>query len=425
MSLEQLLAEIHSPKMVKVRQSFPRPTLTDIPQAIRETLGGPEILGRIKRGDKVAVTAGSRGIANIALILREIVANLLAVGAEPFLVTAMGSHGGATAEGQVEVLRSLGISEETVGARIHSSMEVVQIGVSEGGLPVFFDKYAATMADATVVVGRVKPHTSFHGSYESGLAKMIAIGLGKQKGAEICHAAGPAQMSQRIEDLATVAIETSNVIFGVGILENAFDETCKIVALPREEILAREPDLLEEARGNLPQILFSDYDVLIVDEIGKNISGLGMDTNIINRFPTSAVKFEPTMQRIVVLDLTEKSHGNFHGLGLADVCSKRVFEKLDFNQTYPNPLTSRVPEASRIPMVMPTDRLAIKAAIQTCCDVDYNQIKMIRIKNTLKLEEIFISEHLIPQARLDSRLEIVGDLLPMHFAEDGSLLELC
>jgi len=351
------------------------------------------------------------------------VANLRAVGAEPFIIPTMGSHGGATAEGQDEVLRSLGISEKTVGAPIYSSMDVVQVGESVGGMQVYFDKYAATKADATVVVGRVKPHTSFHGSYESGLAKMIAIGLGKQKGAEICHAAGPAQMSRRIEDLARVSIENSNVIFGVGILENAYDETCKIVALPREEILALEPGLLQEARGYLPQILFTDYDVLIVDEIGKNISGLGMDTNIINRFPTSAVKCEPTVQRIVVLDMTEKTQGNFHGLGLADVCTRRVFEKLDFNQTYPNPLTSRVPEASKIPMVMPSDLLAIKAAIQTCCDVDYNTIKMLRIKNTLKLDEIFISENLLAQARLDSRIKIVREPQPMRFAESGDLLE--
>ena len=335
----------------------------------------------------------------------------------------MGSHGGATPEGQVEVLHSLGISEETVGAPIYSSMDVVQIGESVGGIPVYFDKYAATKADATVVVGRVKPHTSFRGSFESGLAKMVAIGLGKQKGAEICHAAGPAHMSQRIEDFARTAIEKSNVIFGVGILENAYDETSKIVALPKEEILAREPELLREAKANLPQILFEDYDVLIVDEIGKNISGLGMDTNIINRFPTLAVKCEPTMQRIVVLDVTKETHGNVHGLGLADVCTRRVFEKIDFNKTYPNPLTSRVPEASKIPMVMPSDRLAIQAAMQTCCDVDYNKIKMVRIINTLKLDEILISEHLLAQARLDSRIEILGDPRPMRFAESGDLLE--
>lgn len=422
MSIEQLLAHVQIPKMFKVRQNFPRPVLVDVAKAVREEMQRTGILSRIKNGDKIAITAGSRGIANIVLILREVVATLKATGAEPFIITAMGSHGGATVEGQVEVLHSLAISEESVGAPILATMEVLQVGVSAGGMPVYFDKYAAE-ADATVVVGRVKPHTSFRGSYESGLAKMIAIGLGKQRGAEICHAAGPSKMSQRIADLARTAIEKTNVVFALGILENAFDETCKIVALPKEEIMMLEPELLQEAKANLPKILFAKYDVLIVDEIGKNISGLGMDTNIIHRFPTPAVQFEPSMQRIVVLDLTEETHGNIHGLGLADVCTRRVFEKIDYSKTYPNPLTSRLPEASKIPMVMQSDMLAIKAAIQTCSDIDYTKIRIVRIKNTLRLDEIFISEHLLDQARSDSRLEIVTDPQPMVFQESGDLLK--
>ncbi|GAB6152280.1 lactate racemase domain-containing protein [Desulfosporosinus burensis] len=422
MSLEQLLAHVQIPKMVRVRQNFARPILTDIPETVREEMQRPEILGRIKSGDKIAVTAGSRGIANIVLILREVVANLKAIGAEPFIIPTMGSHGGATTEGQVEVLHSLGISEESVGAPIKATMDVVQVGVSAGGMPVYFDKYAATVADATVVINRVKPHTSFRGSYESGLAKMIAIGLGKQRGAECCHSGGSGKMSKRIADIAQTSIEKTNIVFALGIIENAFDETCKIVALPKEEIMTQEPELLEEARTNFPQILFPKYDVLIVNKIGKNISGLGMDPNIIKRFPTLAMQFEPSMQRIVVLDLTDETHGNFHGLGLADVCTKRVFEKIDYNKTYPNPLTSRLPEASKIPMVMENDILAIKAALQTCSNVDYSKIKIVWIKNTLKLDEILISEHLLDQVRSDSRLEIVGDPQPMVFNERGDLL---
>lgn len=420
MSIEQMLSHVQIPKMVRVLQNFPRPVLADVAKAVRQEMQRPEILGRIKSGDKIAITAGSRGIANIALILREVVANLQAIGAEPFIVPTMGSHGGATAEGQVEVLHSLGISEESVGAPIHATMEVVQVGVSVGGLPVYFDKYAAE-ADATVVVNRVKPHTSFRGAYESGLAKMIAVGLGKQKGAEVCHSGARAKMSHRIADLAQTAIGKTNIVFALGVIENAFDETCKIVALPKEEIMAKEPELLQEARTTLPQILFAKYDVLIVDKIGKNISGLGMDTNIIQRFPTLDVQFEPSVQRIVVMDLTDETHGNFHGLGLADVSTRRVFEKLDYSKTYPNPLTSRLPEASKIPVIMQNDILAIKAAIQTCCDVDYTKIRMVRIKDTLKLDEILISEHLLDQARSDPRLEIVGDPQPMVFNEKGDL----
>jgi len=421
-SLEQMLSHIQIPQMATIRQCFPRPVLKDVAGAVRAELARPEILGRIKSGNRVAVTAGSRGIANIALILREVAASLKAAGAEPFIVPAMGSHGGATAAGQREVLRGLGICEETVGVPIRATMDVVQVGESAGGIPVYFDRYAALLADATVVVGRVKPHTSFRGAYESGLAKMIAVGLSKQRGAEVCHATGPGNMSRRIEDIALTAIGKTNVLFAVGILENAYDETSKIVALPREEIMAKEPGLLQEARANLPQILLSKYDVLIVDEIGKNISGLGMDTNVINRFPTSAIVCEPSVQRIAVLDITDETQGNVHGLGLADVCSQRLFAKIDFARTYPNPLTARAPESSKIPMVMPNDLLAIKAAIQTCHDVDYSKIRMIRIKNTLKLDEILISEHLIEQSRLESRIEIVGDPHPMVFAENGNLL---
>lgn len=421
MSLEQMLSHIQIPQMVLVRQRFPRPVLKDVAGAVRAELGRPEILGRIKSGDRVAITAGSRGIANIALILREVAVSLKAAGAEPFIVPTMGSHGGATAAGQREVLRGLGICEETVGVPILATMEVVLVGVSAGGIPVYFDRYAA-LADATVVVGRVKPHTSFRGAYESGLAKMIVVGLGKQRGADVCHATGPGNMSRRIEDIALTAIEKTNVLFAVGIMENAYDETSRIVALPREEIMAKEPGLLQEARANLPQILLSKYDVLIVDEIGKNISGLGMDTNVINRYPTSAIVCQPSVQRIAVLDITDETQGNVHGLGLADVCSQRLFAKIDFAGTYPNPLTARAPESSRIPMVMPNDLLAIKAAIQTCHDVDYSKIRMIRIKNTLKLDEILISEHLIERARLESRIEITGDPQPVVFADNGNLL---
>jgi len=421
MGMEELLSHVQLPKMVKVVQNFPRSVIEDIPQAIYSEMHRPEIHSRIKPGDKVAITAGSRGIANIVVILREVVANLKSLSAEPFIVTTMGSHGGATAEGQLEVLHGLGISEESVGAPIRASMEVVQLGVSAEGLPVYFDKHAFE-ADATVVVGRVKPHTSFRGDYESGLAKMIAIGLGKQKGAEICHSGGSGKMSQRIADICRTSLENNNVVLGLGIIENAFDETCKIVAVPKEEIMLKEPELLREAKSNMPQILFENYDVLIVDQIGKNISGLGMDPNIIRRFPTQAMQFQPSMQRIVVRDLTDKTHGNFHGLGLADICTKKVFDKLDFAITYPNPITSRLAEASKIPIVMENDRLAFKAVILTCYNVDYQKMKIVRIKNTLKLDEIFISEHLLDQAQLESRLHVVGEPQPMVFNEKGDLV---
>ncbi|MCG8485825.1 MAG: lactate racemase domain-containing protein [Clostridia bacterium] len=419
--LEQLVSEIKIPKMVKVRQNFPRPVIRDIAKTIRAQVERAEIAGRIKTGDKVAITIGSRGIENLLTITKAVVGILKERGAKPFIIPTMGSHGGATAKGQVEVLKNLGITEDTVGAPIRSTMEVVVLGTTESGVPVYFDRYTATELDATIVMGRIKPHTSFRGSYESGLAKMIVIGLGKQKGAEICHATRLTNMSGRIEEMARVAIDKANIAFAIGIIENAYDETSKIVALPKEKIMDEEPVLLVEARANLPQILFERCHVLIVDEIGKNISGTGMDPNIVKRFTSDAIQCKPLTQRIVALDLTKETHGNANGIGLADICTERLYNKMDFYKTYPNPLTSRVLLSAKIPMVMDSDSQAIRAAIKTCLDVDYNNIRMIRIKNTMKLDEIYISENMTDEADKNPNIEILDHPMPMTFDEKGNL----
>ncbi len=419
---EELTQGYKIPKMAKVRQKFSRPIIEDVPQAVREALKKQGILDRVKAGDRVAITAGSRGIANILAIIRETVSVLKELGTLPFIIPTMGSHGGATAEGQIGVLKSLGITEESVGAPIKSTMKTIPLGNTEEGLPVYMDKYAYEEADATVVIARIKPHTSFRGQYESGLVKMIVIGLGKQLGAEICHAAGLMGMSERIESMARLAIDKSNIAFALGVIENAYDETCKVVACPREEIMEAEPPLLKEAFTNMPKIFFDKYDVLVVDEIGKNISGTGMDPNIIARFTSSAVTCEPTVQRIITLDLTEETHGNANGIGLADICTRRAYEKIDFKSTYPNPLTSRVVGSAMIPMVMDTDAQAIRAAIKTCFEVDFDNIRMIRIKNTLKLEEIYISEALIEEARENPNIEILEEPKTMAFDQKGNLL---
>lgn len=420
---EQLVSGLTIPRMAKVRQSFPRPVIEDLPKEISEQFikNRNVITARIKKGDRVAVTVGSRGLANIQIITREIVKCLKSIGAEPFIIPTMGSHGGATAEGQTEVLQKLGITEESVGAPIRATMEVVQIGTTESGLPVYFDKNAACEAEATVVVGRIKPHTSFRGTYESGIAKMIVIGLGKQKGAELCHATGLDQMSNRIEEIAREAIDKSNIAFGIGLIENPYDETCKIELIPKEKIMEEEPALLLEAKNNLPKILFNKCDVLIVDEIGKNISGLGMDSNIIRRFGSEAMKCDPLAQIITVLDLTEESHGNANGVGVADICTRRLFEKMDIYNTYPNPLTSRVLGSVKIPMIMENDSQAIRAGIKSCFDIDYKDVKIIRIKNTLKLDEIYISENMLDEARENSKVEILEAPRYMEFNPVGNL----
>lgn len=419
---DELIRNCEIPRMIKVGQKFPRPVIGDIRAEIRKELGEKGLLCRIKNGDRIAVTAGSRGIANIALITREVINSLKEKGARPFIVPAMGSHGGATAAGQLEVLRSLGITEEEMGAPIKSSMEVVRLGVTATGIPACIDKLAATEADAIVVVNRIKPHTTFRGTYESGLAKMIAVGLGKQVGAEICHSTGTANISNLIESLSGLIIDKANIIFALGIIENAYDETCMVRALPAGDILAGEPTLLRVAWDNIPRIFFDSCDVLIVDEMGKNISGTGMDPNVIGRYTTESIKDEKKFQRIVVLDFTEESGGNANGIGLADICTRKTFEKIDFQKTYSNCLTTKVVFSAKIPMVMNNDRQAIRAGIKTCFDLDHGRIRMIRIKNTLRLDEIYISEALLPEAQENNRIEVLDEKAKeITFNEDGRI----
>jgi hypothetical protein len=319
------------------------------------------------------------------------------------------------------VLASLGVTTESMGVPIRSSMDTVTLGATDDGFPVYLDRLAAACADATIVINRVKAHTSFRGRYESGLAKMIAIGLGKQQGAAACHATGLGNMSARIEKIARVALSNSNIVLGIALVENAYDETCHVEVLPADDILDNEPRLLELANANMPSILLPQYDVLLVDEMGKNISGTGMDANIIGRYTSEGIADRHMMQRIAVLDLTEESHGNGHGMGLADVCTRRLFDKLDLEQTYPNPLTARVPLSGKIPMIMKNDHRAIQAAITTCWDVQARDVRMVRIKNTRDIEEIQVSESLLEKVDNQPQMEIVEYSKTMIFDTEGNL----
>lgn len=420
--IEDFLKSVPVPRMIKVRQHFDRTLIVDVRSAVRKGLNQCPALTEIRKGKRVAITAGSRGISNIVEILQTIIEVVKENEAEPFIIPAMGSHGGAKDKGQLAVLASLGITEKSMRAPIRSSMETVSVGVTSDGIPVCLDCLAALEADATIVVNRVKSHTSFRGPYESGLAKMIAIGLGKQQGAGTCHATGLGNMSKRIERIARTALANSNIVMGVALIENAYDETCHIEALAAEKIMENEPRLLEMANANMPRILFSHYDVLIVDEMGKNISGTGMDANILGRFTSEVIPNKHHMQRVAVLDLTEESHGNGHGMGLADVCTRRLFEKLDLEQTYPNPLTARVPLSAKIPMIMKNDLCAIQAAIKTCWDVPEEAVRVVRIKNTLQMEEILVSESLRSEVENHQQMEIVECVAkPMNFNNEGNL----
>jgi hypothetical protein len=389
--VEELLSYIDIPRFVKIKQKFiaNKIDIDEIPNAVYNQLHKQGILSIIKQGQKIGITAGSRGVANIALIIKEIVKNLKDIGANPYVIPCMGSHGGATALGQREIIESLGITEQYVGAPILSSMEVVKFGETKSGLDVFVDKNVILM-DKIILINRIKPHTAFRGTVESGLQKMIAIGMGKQKGAETCHAQGFGYMHKNITEIADIYLKKGNIAFAIGLVENSYDETCIIEAIKKEDIQLREPELLKMAKMNMPRIMIDNIDVLIIDEIGKNISGDGMDPNITGRYPTPYASGGPNISKITILDLTEESHGNGNGIGTADFTTKRLVEKLILENTYPNALTSTVPGPVKIPMYLKNDLLSIKAAIKTCnCDCK-DGVRIVRIKNTLSLENIYI-----------------------------------
>ncbi|MEM3716636.1 MAG: lactate racemase domain-containing protein [Candidatus Bathyarchaeia archaeon] len=415
------------PKMVRVRQKIYAPKIDDYISALREELNKSGLRDKIKPGAKIAIAVGSRGIAHIAEIVASIVEEVKKAGGEPFIVPAMGSHGGATPEGQIAVLKSLGITRESVGAPIQATMEVKEVGRLSNGAPVYVDKAAAN-ADGIIVVNRIKPHTDFKGRIESGLMKMMAIGLGKQKGAEIIHRYQLEGYHKLIPEAAKVIMEKTPIILGVAIVENARHEIALIRALKPEEIEEEEAKLLEIAKDLMARIPFREIDVLIVDEMGKNISGTGMDTNVIGRFWASPEEYEPRapkIKRIVVLDLTEESRGNAVGIGLADITTKRLVSKIDFEETFVNCFTSTWPETAKIPPFLPSDRDAILMAIRCCGPIDPEKAKIVRIKNTLELEYMWISESLCELVKRDKdlseRIEILGEPEEMQFDVLGNL----
>ena len=414
------------PRMVQARQVFNHPKVPDVKAAIHDELKRKGLNRRIRKGNRIAVTAGSRGIANIADILSAVVEEIRKAGGEPFLVPAMGSHGGATPEGQLDVLRSLGITEEKVGAPIMSSMEVDPVGELDGGVTVYLDR-CTLQADGIFVVGRVKPHTDFKGEIESGLLKMLAIGLGKQKGAEMIHWHKYDGYHRIMPAAGRLIIEKTNVVMGLAVLENAYHETALVKALDPEEFMKEEKRLLETAKEMLPRIPFKEIDVLIVEEIGKNISGVGMDTNVTGRFwmPGEHDPQATNVGKIVVLDLSEDTHGNAIGIGLADITTTRAAHKIDHHQTYVNCLTQGSGETGKIPPFLPSDRDAIATAIRICGPVNPMKARVVRIRNTQELEHIWISESLAQEVQsspeLSERVKLLGDPRDMQFDVLGTL----
>ncbi len=418
--LQDLLKDIPVPKMVKVKQKFDSTKIEDLERALYEKLQQKSIRSKVKPGMEIAIAVGSRGMDQLVDITAITVQFLKDLGAIPFIVPSMGSHGGATAEGQKEVLAHLGVTEESVKAEIRSSMEVIKLGELPNGLPVYIDKYAS-QADGIVVINRIKPHTAFRGPVESGIMKMISIGLGKQKGAEATHQLGFKYMAENVPSMAKMMMEKTPIIFGVATLENSFDKVSRVEVLPVEEIEEREPELQVLAKQLLPKLFFDQIDVLVIDEIGKNISGDGMDPNITGRYPTPYAKGGPDVNKMVVLDLTPQSEGNANGVGTADFTTQRLVDKMNREVTYANGLTSTVCAPTKIATTLENDRDAIKAAIKTCNILDFTKVKMVRIKNTLDIAEIEVSEALLDHVVEHPDMEQLSDPFELLFNKDGNL----
>lgn len=417
-----LVKEQFIPKMFQVKQKFPNDKIKeeDLPKIIQNFLNKDQFKEKIKPGMRIAITAGSRGVANVALTTRCIADFVKSRGGHPFVVPAMGSHGGATAEGQREILAGYGVVEENIGCPVVSSMEVKKIGLTEDGRDVLIDRNAAE-ADGIILGCRVKPHTAFRGPYESGMMKMMAIGLGKQAGAEVCHAEGFKNMAKNVPIFGRAILKHAKILFALPTIENAYDETCAIYAVDANEIEQKEPELLRYAFTRMPRILVDSCDVLIVDQIGKNFSGDGMDPNITGTFCTPYAEGGIKAQHVAVLDLSPETHGNGLGIGMASATTSRVFRQLDLAAMYPNAITCTVLTGVRIPLIMESDRECIQVCVKTCIEIDPSKPRIVRIPNSLRLEHILLSESYWVEAQNNPAMEIESKPEKLPFDEEGNL----
>ncbi len=406
-----------APRWALIRQRMDQAEVGDVPAAVRAAL--EPVIGDVSPGMRVCLTGGSRGIDRIAEVLRAAVDCLREAGAVPFIVPAMGSHGGATPEGQLAILAGFGITPHTMGCEIRASMDTVELGEVAPGVPVFLDRIAFETADLIVPVNRVKPHTGFSGPNESGLMKMIAIGLGKQKGADVFHRQGYGRFAELIPAVARHTMANAPIGFGLALVENGHSRLAQVEAIPVEQIEAREAELLDLARASMARLPLSPIDVLIVDEIGKDVSGVGMDPNVIGRGHDGPRAAGPEIQRIVVRGLTVATEGNASGIGLGDVVLRRAVEAMDARKTYMNNVTAKTPEESRIPLTVDTDREALAIAIATCVGVEAATARIMRVRSTKDLELLFVSEALLGDALAMGGCEVVEPLRAITFDLDG------
>ena len=411
------------PNMYRIRQRFEGPAVQDIPATVAAELARTNVAAVIKPGQTVALTAGSRGIANIATIIRATAGYLKTIGAKPFVIPAMGSHGGGTADGQLDVLQHYGITEASMGVPLRATMEVVQIGETPDGLPVWLDKYASE-ADHIGVINRVKPHTDFSGAIESGLLKMMTIGLGKYHGAQHYHRANVQYGYEHIiRTVGRTVLQQARIAFGLAVIENGYDQTAIIQAVMAPDFEATELKLQALSKKLAARLPFDLIHLLIVEEMGKNISGAGMDTKVIGRIMNiiEPPPKHPRILRIYVRDLHDDSYGNATGVGLADFVSRRLVNKIDPTATYINCLTGLSPESARIPITFDTDREAVEAALGTIGLVKPEEARIVRIKNTLLLEELDVSEACVPEVQQRDNLEVLWGPKGLVFDSSGGL----
>lgn len=416
---------VQFPNMVRLRQQFERPRVTDIPSTVRQTLQRLGLSARIKPGQTVALTAGSRGIANIPVILKAAVLSLQDLGAKPFIIPAMGSHGGGTAEGQRTVLESYGITEAFVGCPIKASMEVITLATTPEGYAVYLDRNAAE-ADHIGVIGRIKPHTGFHGPIESGLFKMMLIGLGKHVGALEYHRIlldNP--YDKVVRSVGRTLLASGKIAFGMGIVENAYDETAHIEAVPPADFENREEEMLVLGKRWLPRLPFRQADLLIIDEIGKEISGSGMDTNVVGRKRAfrddKGPGDQPKMRFIFVRGLSKHTHGNAAGIGLADFTTSRLIKAMNYRATVINCVTSGYPESANLPVHYEADREVIEAALPIIGTRRPEDARILHIRNTLQVEEVEVSAPCLADAAA-TKFEVLGEPYPVRFDPTGNLL---
>jgi hypothetical protein len=410
------------PTIARVRRSYRQSEVADVAAAATEAVAASRLAARLEPGSRIAITAGSRGIHGIATIVRAVVAAVRSLGFDPFLVAAMGSHGGGTAGGQRALLCELGIDESAVGCPIRSDMDTVVLGTNSFGLPIHFDRNAFD-ADGIVLLNRIKPHTSFTGRYESGLVKMLSVGLGKREGAAQVHKLGLPGLRALVPEVGAFLLGKTPIKLGLAILENASERTARIVAVEPEELLDVEPQLLDDARDLMARLPFAQIDVLVVGELGKNYSGTGLDPNVIGRQRVETMPDlpQPVVTRLAVLDLSVETRGNGLGIGLADLTTERLVRGIDPAPMRVNSLTSNFLARARLPLALATDQEVIATSLETCWRVDAGLARMVLIPNTLELTSFWITPPLAAEVAAQPELSIETEFLPIPFDRAGNL----